>query len=52
MNIDLSDVDMSAGVAILTAEPDHDHCPGGFHLPGLIGGWHCPCPCHQGVSTT
>lgn len=28
-------------------QPNHDACPRGHHLPGVIGGWHCPCPCHQ-----
>lgn len=28
-------------------QPDHEHCPGGHHMPGVLGGWHCPCPCHR-----
>lgn len=28
-------------------EPTHDRCPGGESTPGLIGGWACPCTCHQ-----
>lgn len=27
--------------------PDHESCPKGQHQPGVIGGWHCPCPCHH-----
>ena len=27
--------------------PQHHKCPVGFSQPGLIGGWHCPCPCHR-----
>lgn len=27
--------------------PNHERCPGGHHIPGVLGGWHCPCPCHQ-----
>ena len=30
-----------------TPEPTHDRCPGGSNTPGLIGGWVCPCACHQ-----
>jgi len=25
----------------------HDDCPGGHATPGVMGGWKCPCPCHQ-----
>lgn len=27
----------------------HEACSGGFHQPGVLGGWHCPCPCHVAV---
>lgn len=29
------------------AAPRHEDCPGGFHIKGFLGGWHCPCPCHN-----
>lgn len=25
----------------------HGLCPGGHHVPGVIGGWDCSCPCHR-----
>jgi hypothetical protein len=25
----------------------HDDCPGGHVIPGVLGGWRCPCPCHN-----
>lgn len=31
---------------MVTPEPTHVGCPGGWHLPGLLGGWTCPCDCH------
>src|SRR5438046_2731118 len=31
----------------VTPEPTHDRCPGGEHMPGVIGGWDCPCECHR-----
>lgn len=27
-------------------EPRHAECVVGHHVPGVLGGWHCPCPCH------
>lgn len=38
------------GIELLgvTPEPTHN-CPGGWSMPGLIGGWSCPCECHRGV---
>ena len=36
------------GFPELPAPPaDHEHCPRGHTTPGLIGGWLCPCPCHD-----
>jgi hypothetical protein len=32
---------------ILTSEPTHVQCSGGETIPGLIGGWTCPCECHR-----
>lgn len=34
------------GALVESMEPDHEACPGGHHIPGVLGGWHCPCPCH------
>lgn len=34
------------------AEARHADCPGGHHVPGVIGGWHCPCPCHRSSSNS
>ena len=31
----------------VSIEPDHDKCPGGEHIPGILGGWDCICPCHK-----
>lgn len=37
----------------LSAEPipapeaHHDACSGGFTMPGVLGGWVCPCECHR-----
>lgn len=28
-------------------EAAHERCSGGYTQPGLIGGWTCPCECHQ-----
>lgn len=28
-------------------EPNHAACPGGQHIPGVIGGWTCSCDCHR-----
>lgn len=28
-------------------QPKHSACPKGHTIPGLIGGWMCPCECHQ-----
>lgn len=36
----------SGFLGLLTPEPGHN-CPGGYSRPGLIGGWTCPCECHQ-----
>ena len=41
--VQLGDIVLPAG------EPDHEHCPVGQHMPGVMGGWHCPCPCHNGA---
>jgi hypothetical protein len=31
-----------------TPEPTHAGCPGGSHRElAVIGGWTCPCVCHQ-----
>jgi len=30
-------------------EPNHEKCPGGFHTPGVLGGWDCSCSCHKEV---
>ena len=27
-------------------EPAHERCSGGHTMPGVLGGWTCPCPCH------
>lgn len=32
---------------IPSPEPDHEHCPGGWTVEGVLGGWKCPCPCHR-----
>jgi len=32
----------------LPAPPaDHERCPGGQTIKGVMGGWVCPCPCHR-----
>ena len=42
--------ELKLGDLVLPAgEPDHEHCPVGQHTPGVMGGWHCPCPCHHGA---
>jgi len=45
--IDFGVLDLDGKPMVFPApEPDHEHCPKGQHLPGVLGGWHCPCPCH------
>ena len=31
-------------------EPDHENCPKGQTVDGILGGWLCPCPCHTSKS--
>jgi hypothetical protein len=38
------------GFGFTTPDPTHDLCPGGEHMPGVIGGWDCPCDCHRAAS--
>jgi hypothetical protein len=45
---------MAAELAFETGETillgaDHEACSGGETTPGVMGGWVCPCECHQGV---
>lgn len=28
-------------------DADHEACPGGHTIPGVMGGWTCSCPCHR-----
>ena len=28
-------------------EACHESCPGGHTIRGVLGGWVCPCECHQ-----
>lgn len=28
-------------------EPAHERCSGGHTIPGVMGGWVCPCECHR-----
>lgn len=35
------------GIPDLVMRAEHEHCPGGHHMPGVLGGWHCTCPCHR-----
>lgn len=30
-------------------EACHERCPGGHTIPGVMGGWVCPCECHRGT---
>lgn len=43
--------DMPPGTSVLIP-PDHERCPGGQHMPGVLGGWHCTCSCHRAVAGT
>lgn len=30
---------------------NHEACSGGFNMPGVLGGWTCPCECHREAKT-
>lgn len=38
---------MLGAILIPAAEPDHERCSGGHTIPGVMGGWVCPCECHR-----
>lgn len=37
-------------LGLFKREPHHENCPGGSIIPPMLGGWSCPCWCHQGKS--
>lgn len=41
------DISRMLGIKAEPGPAEHEKCPGGYRQPGLLGGWHCPCPCHQ-----
>lgn len=40
-------MNMGGGLLFDAREADHERCPGGHTIPGVLGGWTCPCPCHR-----
>lgn len=41
------DVCLGSLLVATAGAPDHGRCPGGQTVPGVLGGWVCPCPCHR-----
>jgi hypothetical protein len=39
-------------VGLVQVTPDHNACPGGQTVPGVMGGWVCSCKCHQEATDT
>lgn len=39
-------IDFGDGIPALVMRAEHEHCPGGHTMPGVLGGWQCSCPCH------
>lgn len=40
---------MGGGLVFDARDADHERCPGGHTIKGVLGGWWCPCPCHREV---
>ncbi len=35
------------GFTLPAPDIDHEHCPKGQTASGILGGWLCPCFCHE-----